>query len=210
MYPTLAHVQAWNNYVSIYSSYELSAFNNVTKNNGACISSYYWHMPPEQICLPHCTYMSHCNATVVYPKAQHYYTYQLKKNITSNKMQLKIYNATAIYVPAIIDLPNATYMPHCVITWHVVIRDVCQYMPDNWNCSHQWCGQTHTARTTQDHTTLSPSFLRGWLHHINIINPRYKNLNVQEGKTSEALKKFLRPSRIITSLSSQLAKAVPQ
>ena len=39
---------------------------------------------PEQICLLHCIYMSHCTATVVFIQNQHWCTYQSK----NNKLQL--------------------------------------------------------------------------------------------------------------------------
>ena len=55
----------WYNYVNISTSYELNTMNNVTMTTGM----HTFHITayaPEQICLSHCTYMSHCTSTIVY------------------------------------------------------------------------------------------------------------------------------------------------
>ena len=61
----LVHVQTWHNYVSIYTPYELTAINNLTRNTGI----HTFHIigiSSEQNCLPHYTCMSKCMSTEVY------------------------------------------------------------------------------------------------------------------------------------------------
>ena len=78
----LVHVQVSDNNISKYASYECPAVNNVTMNTDihTFLLLAYAH---EQICLPHCSYISHCTSTVGYIKIPHYI--QVKKN---EKLQL--------------------------------------------------------------------------------------------------------------------------
>ena len=58
-------VQTTNNYVSIYASYELNAFNKVTRITGIYTFALLAYVP-KQIHLPHSTYMLHFTVTVHY------------------------------------------------------------------------------------------------------------------------------------------------
>ena len=53
---------------------------------------------PEQICLQHCTYTSHCSSTVVYIQTPHYFKGKVEKTIHSN-FYLACY--IHIYIPVI-------------------------------------------------------------------------------------------------------------
>ena len=59
----LLHLQIGDNYISTYTSSELTTINNVTRSIG--IHSTLLAYAPEQRYLPHCTYVSHCTSTVV-------------------------------------------------------------------------------------------------------------------------------------------------
>ena len=52
-------------YIYIYIKYELTAVNNETRSTGI-LRFILLEYAPEQICLPYCTYIFHCIATVVY------------------------------------------------------------------------------------------------------------------------------------------------
>ena len=60
----LGHVHIWHNYVSINASYELNVRNNATRYTGIHFTLLAY--APEKICLPHCTYMSHCTTIIIY------------------------------------------------------------------------------------------------------------------------------------------------
>ena len=68
----LLNVHIYDNYVSIYASYELSAINNMTWSTG--LNFTLPPCAPEHICLQHLTYMSHCSFTVVYIDPRLLYT----------------------------------------------------------------------------------------------------------------------------------------
>ena len=82
-------------YIYIYISYELTAINNVTNSTGMHTLLAY---APEQMCLQHCTYISHCTLTLVYLQTPHYCKYHEK----SLKPAIFIYHTNTKYVPATI------------------------------------------------------------------------------------------------------------
>ena len=76
----LVHVQIWDNYVSIFASYELTSINNVTRSIGTCIFKiiviHLWtNMPPTlQIYIP----LHHYCSLQIDP---HYCTQKSKKTV---------------------------------------------------------------------------------------------------------------------------------
>ena len=84
------HGQISYNYVSIYTSYQLNAINNVTKSTGIHKNSHYWHMPLSK----YSCYIAHIYTTAILYSA-------LLHTTIKNKYTVKfIYNTTATYVPA--------------------------------------------------------------------------------------------------------------
>ena len=78
-------LQIWDNYVSICTSYGLTAINNVIKGTGI----HTFHITdiyPEKICLSHCTYVTHPSKI---NKLQHLFTILLQI-YASNKYALKM------------------------------------------------------------------------------------------------------------------------
>ena len=98
----LLHVQISDNNISKCASHELTALNNVMRNTG--IHTYHTiGTCPEQICLPHHTYMPHCTTTavyIIYP----YITVHTRQN---NKLQLHLpcYNHIYAYKKYIPQMP---------------------------------------------------------------------------------------------------------
>ena len=115
----LLHVQISDISVSIYTSYELTAINNVTKST-AIHNFILLAYATEQICLLHCTYMSHCTNTVSHVTAH----ISLKDNKLHHVIaMLLLYMCQQQICPS-----NVTYMSHMPITSCVDIRQICQYM----------------------------------------------------------------------------------
>ena len=95
----LLHLAISDNCGSIYTSYEISVINNVTRSIG--INTFHiLPYAPKQIGLWHCTYMYHWTTTVAHKKTSH--TSKNKQTATS------IYHVTAMCAPTVI-CPS---MPH--------------------------------------------------------------------------------------------------
>ena len=97
---------------------------------GALVYAYYTLLEyaPEHICLPHCTYMSHCISYVVYIQTSHNYTYPTKVN----KLQHLFTIPTAKYVPAT-NIPLKCYINAICPNYLMCINgDVCQYICHIW------------------------------------------------------------------------------
>ena len=120
-----AHVYISDNYVSIYTLYELTAVNTVMTNTG------YIHFTLlayalEPICLPHQTCLSHCTSKRLHidPNLLHI---QVKQN---NKLQLYL----SRYKHMCASNKYASQMPHMPITSCAGIRQLWQYI--YLICSH--------------------------------------------------------------------------
>ena len=70
----LLHVQVSNGYIIIYTSYELTAINNMTRNTAIHIYFTITYAPEQIAC--HTTHMSHYPNTVVYMSIPHYCPYK--------------------------------------------------------------------------------------------------------------------------------------
>ena len=62
----------------IYASYELTTINNVTRNID--INFTLLAYAPDQICLPHCIYMSYHTTNVAYMSSQYHCICKFKRN----------------------------------------------------------------------------------------------------------------------------------
>ena len=93
----------------------------------------------EQICLQHCTYMSHLTTTVVYIQNSHFCTYQLK----NSKLQL-LMNLLLLYMCQQQKCPsNATYMPSIPAASCAHTKQLCQYVNFKWTQCNQKCDYQH-------------------------------------------------------------------
>ena len=85
---------------------------------------------PEQVCLPHCIYMSHCTTIVVY-----IYTPHTSNN--NNKLQLLITMILPHMCQHQICPSNATYISQMKISSYAGLRQRCQYI----GFIHSQCNQ---------------------------------------------------------------------
>ena len=109
------HVQIWDSHVSIYTSYELSAINNVTN------ISHYWHMPLNKyIC--HITYV--CPAALIIKSTfrPHITTHWGQKQQTVNFIYHTV--TTCENNKHASQMPQVCHICHfsCAHKWHL-----CQY-----------------------------------------------------------------------------------
>ena len=102
----LVHVQIWDNYVSIYTSYEHTAINSVSMSTTIKIPFTLLAYAHEHICLQHLTCMCYCTNATVYMWTSHYCTYKSKTTINCS-FYLSCYNqicAKNKYAPQISDI----------------------------------------------------------------------------------------------------------
>ena len=134
----LLHVHFWDNYISIYTSYEFSAMSIVTRRTD--IHAFHitgicpWTNKP-----PHCTYMYQCPVTVVYIQTPHYHTY-LSKIHKLHHLPTKLLQSMC---QKQICPSNATYMPHIPIISCAYMKQLCQYIYLIWTHSNWYCDQNH-------------------------------------------------------------------
>ena len=94
---------------------------------------------PEQICLPHCTYMFHCTSTTVLI-CSHSSTQIHKIPINYNNYLLYYCKICASKQYA----PQCQNIPHAQITTYAFMeKEVYWYICHIWWSSHQWCSQNH-------------------------------------------------------------------
>ena len=114
----LIHVQISDNYLSIYTSYELNAINSVTTNTSTHVFTLLAYAP-YQTCLTSHTYASlQCYCTLHIDPTLHYI--QVKNNTL--QLFLPCYNhifGNNKYAPQ---------MPHMPITLCAHMRQLCQYI----------------------------------------------------------------------------------
>ena len=131
----------------------------------ALVYIYFSLLPyaPEQICLPHCIYMSHCTSAVVYIQTPHYCSHPSKINELKPKFTIVLQNVCQEELcPS-----NATNMAYDQITQHSFMEEVANanetydIAPINnvvrstvnmW----QWC---RTMRTTHENDNYAPAQL---------------------------------------------------
>ena len=129
----IVHMQIWNNYFRIYASDELSAIYNVVRKTVIILLSLLTHAH-EEICLPHCIYMSPYMSSIAYTSTQHYCTYQLKK--WTKKCNYNLYCFCHICARKKYGL-NAI----CPSNSMWIYGEVCKYICYLWTQWHQPCDQ---------------------------------------------------------------------
>ena len=86
--------------------------------------------------MPHCTYVSHCTATVVYTQTPYYCTHKYNKTTIWNS-----YLSCCCYI--CVDNKYAPPVPHVPISSYVDITQLCQYIYLIWIQSNQECHHKH-------------------------------------------------------------------
>ena len=99
----LCHVQISDNFIWVYKLHMNSLQSTVWPGTLVYIHFILLESTPEQICLLHCTYMSHCTSTVVYIQTTHCCTHPSKVNILQCIFTVYVY---APQMPYICHMPN--------------------------------------------------------------------------------------------------------
>ena len=86
-----------------------------------------------QICLWHCTHMSHCTTTVVYICTPHYYTYKSNKH----NLQQLLHSLLSNICQKQMSLLNWAHMPYLPNMWWAYMSDVCKCTCHTWSHWHK-------------------------------------------------------------------------
>ena len=162
----------WDNCAHIYTSYKLTAINNVTKS----IHTHALKITRiclEQICLPYYTYMSHCTSTVIYILILHYCTFSSKINNCNNYLPYycKIC-ARHKYAP---EMPTICHMPKLpiIFTWGKYSNIYAIYELTGINHVTECCTQMTMLMMTLSTMTMPPNYISQGCHWPNQPKSNY-------------------------------------